>query len=90
REDDAGANAGVRAGVVFARRGRFTDPGIETYKAWVTWGDGSGKRPLALRGKAFTLRHAFPRTRVRTYTVTVTVVDSHGGRGVGGFRVTVR
>ena len=86
----AGANASIRAGVVFARRGSFTDPGIETYKACVTWGDGSGKRHLALSGKRFTLRHAFPRTRGRTYTVTVTVVDSHGGKGVDRLRVTVR
>ena len=86
----AGANASVRAGVVFARRGRFTDPGLETYKARVAWGDGSGLRKLALRGKTFTLRHLFPRTRGHTYTVKVTVFDSHGGKGVDRFRVAVR
>jgi hypothetical protein len=86
----AGASASVRAGVVFARRGRFTDPGIETYKAWVSCGDGSGRHALRLSGKAFTLRHAFPRVRGRVYTVSVTVTDSHGGRGVDRFRVAVR
>lgn len=86
----AGADARVRAGVVFARRGRFTDPGLETYKASVTWGDGSGRRTLRLSGKAFTLRHAFPRARGRTYTVSVTVVDGHGGKGIDRFRVAVR
>jgi len=86
----AGANTSVRSGVTFTRRGYFVDPGLESYRAWVAWGDGSGRRSLTLSGRRFTLRHLYPRVRGRTYTVSVTVVDGHGGKGIDRFRVTIR
>ena len=87
----AGAGATLRPGTAFVRAGSFTDPGAETWRGWVRWGDGSPRRELVLGAdKTFALRHVFPRRPSRSYKVTVTVRDDDGARGVGTFRVRVR
>jgi hypothetical protein len=87
----AGADTTLRPGTVFVRAGSFTDPGAESWRGWVRWGAGSGRRQLVLRAdKTFVLRHVFPRRPSRSYKVTVTVRDDDGARGVGTFRVRVR
>ena len=86
-----GADAKVRAGARFARTCAFRDPGADTWKGWVSYGDGTARRALRLRaGKSFTLSHRFAGPRGRRCTVTLCVTDDDGGRGVDRFRVTVR
>ncbi len=87
----AGGAARVAGRAVFTRRGSFTDPGADTWRGTVAWGDGSASRPLALAAdKTFALAHRFPARRGRSYTVVVTVRDDDGGRGTARFTVTVR
>ena len=69
----------------------FRDPGADTWKGWVSYGDGTARRALRLRAdKTFTLSHRFAGPRGRRCTVTLCVTDDDGGRGVDRFRVTVR
>ena len=86
-----GVGARVRAGARFARTCRFRDPGADTWRGWVKYGDGTARRALRLRAdKSFRLTHRFAGPRGRRYTVTLCVTDDDGGRGVDRFRVTVR
>ena len=83
------AAATVRRGATLRRVVRFTDPGADTWRARLAWGDGSGwsRRPLG-RAHRFTIGHVFHRTG--RFTVTVKVFDQHGAYGLRRFRVTVR
>ena len=86
-----GADVKVRAGAGFTRTCTFRDPGADTWKGWVRYGDGTARRALRLRaGKSFTLSHRFAGPRGRRCTVTLCVTDDDGGRGVDRFVVTVR
>jgi hypothetical protein len=86
-----GADARAHAGARFARTCIFRDPGADTWKGWVSYGDGTARRSLRLRaGKSFRLSHRFAGPRGRRCTVTLCVTDDDGGRGVDRFRVTVR
>ncbi len=86
-----GPDARVRAGARFSRTCRFADPGADSWKGWVRYGDGSPRRTLRLRAdKTFRLSHRFAGPRGRRCTVTLCVTDGDGGRGVDRFRVTVR
>ncbi len=82
-------NAAARRGVAFRRRVVFRDPGADTWRAVVAWGDGSvrSRRPLG-NAHRFTIGHVYRRDGV--FTVTVRVLDRHGGAGAARFRVTVR
>ena len=82
-----GSDARVRAGARLARTCRFTDPGADSWKGWVKYGDGSARRALRLRAdKTFRLSHRFAGPRGRRCTVTLCVTDGDGGRGVDRFR----
>jgi hypothetical protein len=86
-----GADAKVRPGARFARTCAFRDPGADTWKGWVRYGDGTARRVLRLRAdKSFTLSHRFAGPRGRRCSVTLCVTDDDGGRGVDRFVVTVR
>jgi hypothetical protein len=86
-----GANAKVRAGAGFRRTCTFRDPGADTWKGWVSYGDGTARRALHLRAdKSFALSHRFAGSRGRRCTVTLCVTDDDGGRGVDRFVVKVR
>ena len=86
-----GRDAKVRAGARFTRTCSFADPGADSWKGWVKYGDGSARKALRLRaGKSFRLAHRFAGPRGRRCTVTLCVTDGDGGRGVDRFRVTVR
>jgi hypothetical protein len=86
-----GRDAKVRAGARFTRTCRFADPGADSWKGWVKYGDGSARQALRLRaGRSFRLAHRFAGPRGRRCTVTLCVTDGDGGRGVDRFRVTVR
>ena len=81
--------AAARRGIAFRRRVVFTDPGADTWRAVVAWGDGSAKGRRSLgSAHSFRIRHIFRRDGV--FTVTVRVYDRHGGSGVRRFRVTAR
>jgi hypothetical protein len=86
-----GSAAKVRAGARFTRTCSFTDPGADSWKGWVRFGDGSGRRALRLRAdKTFRLSHRFAGRRGRRCTVTLCVTDDDGGRGIARFAVTLR
>jgi hypothetical protein len=86
-----GADARARAGGRFARTCTFRDPGADTWKGWVRYGDGTARRKLRLRAdKTFALSHRFVGPRGRRCVVILCVTDDDGGRGVDRFRVTVR
>jgi hypothetical protein len=73
-------------GSVFHSAGSFTDPGADTWTAWVNYGDGSAE-PLALNGKSFELEHVYAYSG--TFWVTISVQDSDGGWGEAYMLVTV-
>jgi len=55
----------------------------------IAWGDGSAPSRRSLgAAHRFTIAHVFRRDGV--FTVTVRVLDRHGGSGTARFRVTVR
>ena len=76
---DAGADASIDEGGIFAGPGSFTDPGADTWTATVDYGDGTGVQNLAITGKNFNLSHVYADDGL--YTVTVTVSDDDGGVG---------
>jgi len=85
----AGRNVTLRAGATLRRLVRLSDPGADTWRARIAWGDGSGVRRLRLgRRTTFTIRHIFSRPGV--YGVRVSVIDDDGGHGSRRFLVTVR
>ena len=85
---DAGGDADIFQNHVLSRRVTFTDPGKDTWKAMVDFGDGSAVKKFDLHHrKHFKLRHRY--TEPGTFTVTVTVRDDDGGVGIETFQVVV-
>ena len=86
-----GRDTTVRAGARFTRSCSFRDPGADTWKGWVRYGDGAARRKLRLRAdKTFALSHRFAGPRGRRCTVTLCVTDDDGGRGIDRFVVRIR
>lgn len=86
---EIGSDAVAQKGVAFTRAGQFSDPGLDTWKAYVNYGDGRGEQELSLsEGKTFNLRHVYPTKG--SYTVTVRVEDNDGGEGRASFAVKVK
>jgi hypothetical protein len=84
----AGANQTLAANGLLSRPGSFTDPGSDTWEAWVNYGDGSGRQLLTLQGQEFALEHAY--TKAGTYQVSVEVLDLTGNStGLASFEVVV-
>jgi autotransporter-associated beta strand protein len=78
----------VRVCEVMHHTGRFTDPGADTWRATVDYGDGSGVQPLAIQtGQTLFFEHRYQRPG--TYHVTVSVFDDDGGVGADTFLVIV-
>jgi hypothetical protein len=73
----AGPEVHMSVGGRLSREGTFTDPGADSWEAWVDYGDGSGVVPLVLVGKTFVLDHVY--AVAGAYTVTVEVKDVKGG-----------
>jgi|GEM_PF-1273229 len=85
---EAGPDATINEGGNFTSSGSFIDPGVDTWKATVDYGDGSGVQALALdKDKSFALSHTY--TANDNYTVTVTISDSDGESGTDKATVTV-
>ncbi len=85
----AAQRSGVaRRGIAFRRRIAFTDPGADSWRTTVVWGDGTQSRRPTVRSRAFRIGHVFHRDGV--FVVTVRVYDRHGGVGVRRFKVRVR
>ncbi|MEW5930134.1 MAG: DNA/RNA non-specific endonuclease [Gemmatimonadota bacterium] len=76
-------------GETFASAGTFADAGTaDSWTATVDYGDGSGAKPLALAGSAFSLSHAY--NTAGTFTVTVRVTDDDGDTGTRTATVVVQ
>lgn len=56
------------------------DPGADSFSATVSYGDGTGPRPLVLNGGHFSLSHTYG-ALLHAYTVTVTITDDDGVAG---------
>ena len=73
---EAGGDATVAEGSLFARAGSFTDPDADSWSATVDYGDGAGAVPLSLAAdKSFQLSHTYLDNG--SYAVTVSVDDGH-------------
>ncbi|MCH8061904.1 MAG: ThuA domain-containing protein, partial [Chloroflexi bacterium] len=83
----AGANATINEGDTFVGSGSFTDGDSSSWSANVNYGDGSGVQNLPLSSQSFNLQHTY--TVPGVYTVTVTVTDDSGDRGVDSIELTV-
>ncbi len=85
---DAGQAAAIRQFDTFASAGRFTDPGLGPWTATVDYGDGSGRRPLALAAdRSFSLSHAYP--SAGQFRADVLVTDAGGQTGASSVAVSV-
>ncbi|MDR0594624.1 MAG: hypothetical protein LBG60_15525, partial [Bifidobacteriaceae bacterium] len=83
-----GADVSLKADGVFKRAGSFTDPGADTWKGEVLYGDGGAAQALTLNGKSFNLDHRY--AKPGTYTVTVRIFDiTAGTTGEAKIKVTV-
>ncbi len=79
---NAGPDETVLIGALYSLTASFSDPdhdGPWTYT--IDWGDGSSSRGSASSEGSFGASHSYLTLLPATYTVTVTVVDSHGNRG---------
>jgi hypothetical protein len=63
----------------------FTDPGNDTWKAIVNFGDGSGVQTIDLRDNKFQLKHRYAHSGA--YTLTITLTDDDGGVATMSFGV---
>jgi hypothetical protein len=68
-----GPDVSLRNGQIFTRSGSLGDPSVDTWTAFVDYGDGGGLLPLALSRHTFFLSHWY--TAVGDHTVTVSVRD---------------
>ncbi|MEP6620737.1 MAG: DNA/RNA non-specific endonuclease [bacterium] len=81
----------VQAGTVFNPNARFTDAGSKdaTWKAVITWGDGTTLNASLLTQTATPIRASKVYTTPGTYTVRFTVTDKDGGAATVQTTVTV-
>jgi len=82
------AGATILQGETYSATGSFTDPGADSWRASVNYGDGSATSGLALAGNAFSLEHEY--SSAGSFTVTVNVLDKDGGMGSGTAQVVVQ
>lgn len=82
------AGATILAGETYSTTGSFTDPGADTWRGSVNYGDGSATAALAIDGKTFSLEHEY--STAGSYTVAVNVLDKDGGMGSASAQVTVQ
>jgi hypothetical protein len=65
------ATSTASVGTAWSVTGSFADPGTDTWAATVDLGDGSGAKPLALTGKAFTVAGTFAAAGNRQVRISV-------------------
>ena len=80
--------ATILAGETYSTTGSFTDPGADTWRGSVNYGDGSANAALAIDGKTFSLEHQY--STAGSYAVAVNVLDKDGGMGSASAQVTVQ
>ena len=80
--------ATILEGETYSTTGSFTDPGADTWRGSVNYGDGSATAALAIVGKSFSVEHQY--TTAGSYTVAVNVLDKDGGMGSGAAQVVVQ
>ena len=83
----AGSDAELPAGAVLFRSVAFTDPGADTWRATIDYGDGSPPQTLFLLSRSFILVHTYVTPGV--FTVLISVTDDDGGTGSASLLVRV-
>jgi PKD repeat protein len=84
----AGANETVLHGLGYQESATFSDPDNDgPWSYTIAWGDGSSTSGVTSSQGTITGTHNF--LLPGSYTITVTVVDSHGGTGSGTKVLTV-
>lgn len=85
---DAGGLAKLPPSGVLSRLVSFTDPGHDTWRITVDFGDGSAAQTIDVqKARPFLLNHHYPQTGA--YTVTVTVTDDDGEVAATSLQVQV-
>jgi len=79
--------ATILAGETYSTTGSFTDPGADTWRGSVNYGDGSSTAALDIMGKSFSLEHQY--ASAGSFTVAVNVLDKDGGMGGASAQVVV-
>ena len=87
---DAGSDATIYSGDTFTLDGAYTDPGMDDapWAFTIDWGDGRSQREETPVNAGPVVRSA-RYLRAGAYTVTLSVVDKDGGRGLDQAGVTV-
>lgn len=90
----AGADATIGEGSVFARSGSYTDPGVDDapWTATVDYDDGNGEQPLQsslVQGFMLERRYVDNRPGDAPFEIVVEVTDKDGGKGSDQVDVTV-
>jgi len=80
--------ATILEGESYGASGSFTDPGADSWRGSVNYGDGSAATALVIDGTNFSLDHAY--TTAGSYTVAVNVLDKDGGMGSASAHVVVQ
>jgi PKD repeat protein len=83
----AGGDAEIPAGSLLTRSVTFTDPGADSWRGSVDFGDGSAPQSVVLPSRSFPLSHLY--ANPGTFTVHVSVSDDDGGIGTASFAVHV-
>lgn len=87
----SGGGASLRSGSRFTRTCSFADPGADSWRGWVEFGDGSARQALRLRAdKTFRLSHRYAAQPGRRCTVMLCVTDDDGSRATARIGVTLR
>jgi len=72
----------------YSSSGTFTDPGADSWRGSVNYGDGSATAALGISGKSFSVAHQY--STGGSFTVAVSVLDKDGGMGSASALVVVQ
>jgi hypothetical protein len=88
---NAGADQNVTVGLLFSLSGAsFSDPDNDgPWRITINWGDGSSDTQTASSTGGISASHSYVTVLPATYTLTITVEDSHGAKASDSKKVSV-
>ena len=84
---NSGRNATIKSGHEYSLRATYTDPGADTHRTTIDWGDGSH---TTVDPSQSPVRSNHRYDKPGKYKVRVTVIDDDGGRHSDTHKVTVK